>query len=379
MSDNRPLAEGGLKVLSDLLGAGWAASIQDDPKGGPSGEGFFMGLLLASAGTGTTQLFLAPMRDVTPRDVTSVIETTAPLVRRLQPYIPFVVVAPDLPPGIQAMLREAELGYVCLDGNVFVRIPNSGIVIDRTVTTGAAEVRRRPGGYRLGGAKAGRIVRFLADVEPPYGVFDIAHTLNVDEGYVSKVLATLDREALIERSGRGVVSGVRWADLLRYRAQKYDVLGTNRARQYVCPQGPGYAMERLRDRALMSRRSFRLTGSFAAQRFVQVASPATLMLYVLRASSEFISDANLVETAVGANVVLLDPYDSVVTQNPYKEEGPLPVSFYWSSISQIALDCLTGPGRMPQEGEALLSWMEENLSEWRLKTPSQFIEKADAN
>ena len=29
------------------------------------------------------------------------------------------------------------------------------------------------------------------------------------------------------------------------------------------------------------------------------------------------------------------------------------------SIAQAAIDCLTGPGRMPAEGEALLVWMRQ--------------------
>ena len=36
--------------------------------------------------------------------------------------------------------------------------------------------------------------------------------------------------------------------------------------------------------------------------------------------------------------------------------------------SQVAADCLTGNGRMPSEGEALVTWMVENQAEWR--TPS---------
>ena len=36
--------------------------------------------------------------------------------------------------------------------------------------------------------------------------------------------------------------------------------------------------------------------------------------------------------------------------------------------SQAAADCLTGNGRMPAEGDALLKWMMENESLWRLDT-----------
>jgi len=34
--------------------------------------------------------------------------------------------------------------------------------------------------------------------------------------------------------------------------------------------------------------------------------------------------------------------------------------------SQVAADCLTGTGRMPAEGQALLEWMLANESRWRI-------------
>ena len=37
----------------------------------------------------------------------------------------------------------------------------------------------------------------------------------------------------------------------------------------------------------------------------------------------------------------------------------------YAAPSQVVIDCLTGNGRMPAEGEALLAWMLENEVEWR--------------
>ncbi len=33
--------------------------------------------------------------------------------------------------------------------------------------------------------------------------------------------------------------------------------------------------------------------------------------------------------------------------------------------SQTAVDCLTGNGRMPSEGEAVIEWMANNEAKWR--------------
>ena len=62
----------------------------------------------------------------------------------------------------------------------------------------------------------------------------------------------------------------------------------------------------------------------------------------------------------GANVILLEPFDPVVWDRTRK------VSLVtYASVSQVVVDCLTGNGRMPSEGGALLSWMIDNESEWR--------------
>ena len=37
------------------------------------------------------------------------------------------------------------------------------------------------------------------------------------------------------------------------------------------------------------------------------------------------------------------------------------------SPTQVALDCLAGNGRMPAEGEAVLTWLAENESAWRAR------------
>ncbi len=62
----------------------------------------------------------------------------------------------------------------------------------------------------------------------------------------------------------------------------------------------------------------------------------------------------------GANVLLAAPrydvvYDRCIPVNGLQVVAP----------SQAAVDLVTGPGRNPAEGEALLDWMEANLDAWR--------------
>jgi hypothetical protein len=39
------------------------------------------------------------------------------------------------------------------------------------------------------------------------------------------------------------------------------------------------------------------------------------------------------------------------------------------------MDCLTGNGRMPSEGEALLTWMMENEPVWRAPALAEALEE----
>jgi hypothetical protein len=69
-------------------------------------------------------------------------------------------------------------------------------------------------------------------------------------------------------------------------------------------------------------------------------------------------------------VILLRPYDDAVWSRLDRDDD---VSFV--APSQAAADCLTGTGRMPAEGEALLAWMVDNEGSWRAPTLRDAIER----
>ena len=61
--------------------------------------------------------------------------------------------------------------------------------------------------------------------------------------------------------------------------------------------------------------------------------------------------------------MLLRPFDDVVWERTTVED-----EIPYVSPSQVAVDCLTGNGRMPSEGEAVLTWMVENEAQWRMRS-----------
>lgn len=103
-----------------------------------------------------------------------------------------------------------------------------------------------------------------------------------------------------------------------------------------------------------------VTGSFAASRIAPVAAPALLAVYTrdVRPTARALK---LLPASEGANVALLRPFDPVVWDRVVDDDGTTYVA-----PSHVALDCLAGNGRMPAEGEALLSWLVENETTWRV-------------
>ena len=62
----------------------------------------------------------------------------------------------------------------------------------------------------------------------------------------------------------------------------------------------------------------------------------------------------------GGNVVIALPYDQIVFERSWTRDNAMYVS-----PAQAAIDCLTGPGRMPAEGDALLDWMRRKVPRWQ--------------
>ena len=197
-------------------------------------------------------------------------------LRALASHIPVLVVAPWLSARTRELLAAENINYLDLAGNARLQLDNPALYLK---SVGAQRNPAPParGQARLRGPKAGRLVRLLADVRPPYGVRQIAAAANLSPGYVSRLLDALDREALIDRGARGPVQSVDVAALLRRWAESYDVFKANNATAFLAPAGPAAALERLANAEPAARVA--VTGSFAAVRRALVAAPAFLTLY----------------------------------------------------------------------------------------------------
>jgi len=64
-------------------------------------------------------------------------------------------------------------------------------------------------------------------VRPPIGIRDLADAVEVDAGYVSRVLGVLEQELLVIRAPRGPVTDVEWEGVLRRAASTYSLFDSN--------------------------------------------------------------------------------------------------------------------------------------------------------
>lgn len=267
--------------------------------------------------------------------------------------IPFVV-APYLGLSTRERLTDLGIPYADSTGNLRIMASRPALYIETQGAEKNPNREKRPA-RTLKGAKAGRIVRTLCDGRPPFAVRKLAAETGVDPGYVSRILTFLASEGLIERDGRGPVTSVRWRKMIERWARDYSFLESNRVVSYLEPRDPTDLPSRL---ASVSKR-LAVTGSAAAATVAPVAPSRLLTAYV--ESPESVAERlGLRYAESGANVLLAEPYDPVVFDCVNKRD-----CVPYASLSQVAVDLLTGPGRGPAEAQALLDWMESNESSWR--------------
>jgi hypothetical protein len=258
---------------------------------------------------------------------------------------------------VRELLVNENISYLDLTGNARISVEYPAVFIE---TQGAnQDPRSSKPRAALRGAKAGSVVRVLADVRPPYNGAQVAGAAKVNEGYLSRILDTLVDEGLVVRDRPGPVTRVDWPALLRRRAQALDLFRPPGRYRYVARQGTDALLDRLRSRPGGDRWLPTVTGSFAAARLAPVAAPTLLVLYAMN-PHELEAELDLLPADTGADTVLIRPDNDAAFKGAQRDGG-----IAWAAPSQVAIDCLAGTGRMPSEGEALIDWMQENEDRWR--------------
>jgi hypothetical protein len=171
------------------------------------------------------------------------------------------------------------------------------------------------------------------------------------------VIKALEEERLVFRQRRGPMIEIDWLALLSQFTTTYSLLDANKASTWIASGAVRGLPEKLAESRVQTR--WAITGSIASSLIAPVAAPAMAIVYS-DSPDEIAETLELLPADSGANVIIAQPYDDAVYTRSWKLDG---VSYV--SAAQLAADCLTGVGRMPAEGEALVEWMRTNEARWR--------------
>src|SRR5215475_5658503 len=242
MTERDDLANEGLALLRELLGQGFdvhtlqTGTIQPAVIPPSDDEADLIINVHDRQGGMASRVLVEAKTDLSPAHARNVLAPKVRLMQQLTGDAAVLVIAPWLSPRTRQELEQRRYGYVDLTGNVSFRLARPLVVI-RTEGARQDPAPRRPAGRpQLGGSKAGRLVRFLADYRPPYRALDITRATALSQPYVSRLLDTLEDEALITRDRR-TITDVDWAGVIRMRAEQLDLLSSNNAVAMLAPRG----------------------------------------------------------------------------------------------------------------------------------------------
>jgi hypothetical protein len=264
-------------------------------------------------------------------------------------------VAPYLSSRTRQLLEAGGVNYLDTTGNVRIALRRPALFIR---TQGAAsdpwpaESKLRS----LKGPAAARVVRAVLDFKPPYGISELAARCGSPLATVHRVIELLDTEGLLEREPRGPITQVDWRGVFERWTAEYSLFDSNRVATYLEARGLDHLLDRLREDDLR----YAVTGSLAARQFAPVA-PARLAMVFVDGDTEIAAQTlGVTATEFGANVFLIEPFDSVALERGLEKDG-----VRYAAASQVAADLAKSPGRGPSESDALVKWMAANEDAWR--------------
>jgi hypothetical protein len=307
-------------------------------------------LALAAPDGTKTSIAVEVKRRVDPRDVPHLLDQHSR--DRTADALP--IAAPFLGLRTREQLSSAGVSYADATGNLRLELDRPVAFIATEGATSNPWKEFRPL-HSLKGPVAGRVVRALCDFRAPFGTRALAERAGASAASTSRVVALLDREALLTRSQRGTVTEVDWPQLIVRWAQDYSLTTSNVTRTFLEPRGLDTVLRKLNGADWR----YAVTGSLAAARVAPIAPPRLAVIYVddIEQAAERLK---LWRADSGANVLLVRPFDTVVFDRTLSQDG-----ITYAAPSQVVADLLTSPGRGPAAAEELLRWMKDNEHAWR--------------
>ncbi len=291
-------------------------------------------------------------KGLVPRDVPA-------LVARVE--LPILVVSRYIGARARELLSQAGASYADATGNIRVVVSSPAIFLESVGAEQDPDRTPRPL-QSLRGAAAGRVVRALVELAPPFGVRELATAAATPLGTVSRVVTFLETEALLTRDERKRIVSVDWPALLSRWAKDYELTKSNELRTFLEPRGLSALWPKLEGLP-----RYAATGGAAGP---GIAATRIAVIYVDE-PDDAARTLGLVPAEAGANVWLLRPYDEVVftrTRRRAIAAGDASRDVVTVSAAQAVVDLMSSPGRGPQEAEALVEQMKESEDAWRARS-----------
>lgn len=288
------------------------------------------------------------------------VEELANLAKNSQPMI----IGKFLSPPVQEWLRKANISFADATGNFSLVDPNKLLFLqsDKGAKTNPW---KGPGRERstLKGEAAARVVRGLIQLNPPYSLPKLTKAVGSSSGVTYRVVDYLEKQGLlvrgeVETNNRTTsqIVDVDWEKLIEAWAKDYSFGGNNAVTSYLNPRGIEEVLKKLRN---IDPTTYAITSSIAASEYEKYAESKQLRIYA-KNTEELAAELKLVEVDSGTNVqIATTEFKSVF------EDTSLVNGLNLVALPQIAVDLLSGPGRNPGEGEALIKWMKDNEKKWR--------------
>jgi hypothetical protein len=354
----REIVRRAVAIVQERLPKGWSTDpvYEGAGRGGPGADAV---VEITGPDNAKVLLVLECKRSLVRRDLPALLQQLADYSAAVPGATLPVVVSQYLSSSVRGWLDKNDVSYIDATGNLRLVSREPAVYLrDRGADRDPWRGPGRPRGS-LRGAPAARVVRALADFRSPLPVTTLVSRSGASTGATYRVLDFLEEEALIARGARGIVEEVRWRELLERWSQDYGFQESNEVKAFLQPRGLPALRTALEERS--DQFSYAVTGSMAAELWAPYASVRLAMMYVkdVTVAADLLG---LREVDSGANVLLATPPKGaeVVFDRSSTIEG-----ITYAAASQVAVDLLTGPGRNPAEGQALLDWMETNELAWR--------------
>lgn len=266
-----------------------------------------------------------------------------------------IVLSRYLSPGARKACVRYGMGYADETGAMRLRMASPAVFIERQ---GAAKnpKPREPSAASMRGQAAARIARALVSAVLPASGQVLSSRAGVSSSQVSKVLALLADEGLIEKESRGPVLWVDRRGLVERWAQDYKAAPRRSGTYLLSARG----LEPVLDALRATTQNYAISGGVAANRAVRLAGNPQLLIYaadIVQLAEELPAQPS---ERRSANVVLVSPPDERILLESDTVDG-----LTYAPWSQVLVDLLVGTKREPAVGEKLLDWIEDNQDAWQ--------------